>query len=650
MFKFSLVAICAILALSACGGGDETSTVAPAVDPLAAFSPALSEVPMDTIVNTKLLTQLDSIFDNLVANGLETQIDGVSVFKNSGDKFLPGKVAIGMSYLLINTPKTNPKFQEYLIGYRKIMDSTIDLTNDTWGIYYYMSALNKLRKADLLDQAVSPATLVKLKEKLDWRIFVKPADYTLINLPTNYYGVAFSVARLRFMLGWEDASASEALLQKVINHYKTFSAFGFSDETDGKGRFDRYSILLIGEICQRLIETGMKPSDADMELLKGWLRQSVDQVKLLMNPAGNGINFGRSLGSYADTALAEVLSAAAHLDVLTKEEKDLAYAFATRITAKYVEFWYDSEMKSLNLWTKGRRTDGYRGKSRILGENLSMAHQLIYTNTLWKADGYATKPPMSSSDFAAALDKLPQSTLTKFAGFDENAATYDRGLITYRDGYRVISLPMVNGAKDYHRTNPYFAIPHSYNMISGVADAQWPQLIPKFTIDNDKSLIPASYIKSITSQKAGNKLQVNFTLDGMDNTAGVEPLKDERITSATQYSFEPGQITRIDTYKPTAATQSLNKIELEFGTYSKAVTQTGNKFKFDSGDVTGFELEGLDTCTVADVSGNVDYNTPTGALQNSIRCSTGPVTLDKPLTIKWVLTYKSPSIASIFPR
>lgn len=600
----------------------------------------LSVGPMDTVVTTKLMPQLDAIFDNLNANGLETKIAGVSVFADNGDKFLVGKVAIGMSYLLLNTPRTDPKFATYLAGYRRLMDLTVDLTNDSFGIYYYVSALNQLNKAGLLAEAVSPATLAKLQTKLDWRVFVNPGSYTLIGLPTNYYGVAFSIARLRNLLGWESTAASEALLQKTIAHYKTFSAFGFSDETDGSGRFDRYSVLLIGEICQRLIETGMVIPDADMALLKTWLRQSVDLIKVNMNPAGNGFAYGRSLSAYGDTAFAEVLSAAAHLNVLTADEQQMAYAFATRISAKYVSFWYDKEMQSLNMWRNGRRTDSYRGESRILGENLSLAHQLIYTNNLWKADGFASKAPMSTAAFMAELDKLPRPTLTKFAGFDGDAATYDRGLVTYRDGYRVFSLPLVNGATTYHDDNSYFAIPYSYNLISGVADTQWPQLQARFTTDNNQVLIAASYFKNISVKETGTMLQVNYTLDGMDRVGSSAPVKDTRLTVTTQYTFEPGQITRVDTYTPTAATQSFTKIELEFGSHSGAVVQKGNNFTYATGDVSEFELNGLNSCVNADVRLDAKYNTPNGAFRAIVRCDSTNITLTKSMKIVWILKHK----------
>jgi hypothetical protein len=674
----SLIAGAALLA--ACGGGGGGGGVsfppiavnppapAPAppaetpVDPeVLAAQPKLSNKPMDDIVRENLLPTIDRLFEQVRAQGIKTVIQGQEVFApTSGDKFLPGKVAIGFSYLLLNTPPSDPKYQTYLDGYREIADITIDSTNDSWGIYYYMSALWKLKKAGLLDgasPAINAGTLDKLKTRLDWRAFVNPADYSLINLPTNYYGVAFSIARLRFLMGWEGPEASEALLQKMINHYKTFSAFGFSDETDGSGRFDRYSILLIGEIMQRLIETGMTVSAEDEASLKGWLRQSVDVIKARLNPAGNGVDFGRSLAGYADTAFAEVLSAAEHENVLTAEEKDIAYAFATRITAKYVEFWYDAEAGSLNMWNKGRRVDSYRGIARILGENLSLSHQLIYTNNLWKSAGYAQKPPVSTQTFLAYLDKLPRSTLTKFAGFDGQPATYDRGLVTYRDGLRVISLPVVNGAATYHRTNPYFAVPFSYNMLSGVADTRWPQLQPQFTFVNagtPQVLIPASYQKNLKVLDAGKVLVVNYEQDAMDRVVGTSsggnPFKDARITSSTAYTFEPGRITRVDTYTP-VGTLDIGKVELEFGSYSDGVTALGNnRFSYANGDVQGFEVEGLQDCAPVDVSANADYNTPTGALKTSIRCSAPAFSFSTPLTIKWVLKYRSTSVASISPR
>jgi hypothetical protein len=60
------------------------------------------------------------------------------------------------------------------------------MENDTWGIYYDIGALYKLKQAGLLARAVHPATLDLLRKKLDWRTFVRQPAFELIDLPTNY--------------------------------------------------------------------------------------------------------------------------------------------------------------------------------------------------------------------------------------------------------------------------------------------------------------------------------------------------------------------------------------------------------------------------------------------------------------------------------
>jgi len=642
----------ALVALAACStSSDDAQQLGDAGPPqgdagdagtLALSEPKLAGTPLNTIMTSKVLPQLDFLFNKLSVEKKDFTLDGTKAF-GGGDTFLPGKIAIGFSYLLLQTPQSDPKFAEYLKRYQDIADLTVDDTNKTWGIYYYMSAINKLKNAGLLDQAVTGTTLDKLKSSLVWRPFVNQTDYSLINLPTNYYGVAFSIARLREILGWDTTTDSQRLMDKMIEHYQTYSGeYGFSDETDGQGRFDRYSVLFIGEICQRLIETNMDVSAQ----LKSWLRKSVDVILMRLNPAGNGFDYGRSLGPYADTAFVEVLTAAEHLDVLTPAEKPVAYAFVTRVAAKYVEFWQDDTMQSVNLWDNGRRADGYRGKSRILGENLSLPHQLLYTNNIWNGDAYKDKAPMPTSDFVAYLDKLPRTSLTWFARGD-----YDRALVTYRDGLRIISLPLVNGGTTYHRLNPYFAVPYSYNMLSSAADSDYPHLQPKFTLGDGKQLIPAAFIKTVTTEESGTTLTVRYTQTEMDNVAAADPIKDTRIALATEYKFEPGQITRTDKYSPSpAGSVPLSAIAMEFASYSDHVTIDGKHFTYATGDVTSFEVSGLDTCTVKEVGTDPVYQTPTGSLQSSVVCATGPTTLEQPLTIQWVLKYRSPGVPSIVPK
>jgi hypothetical protein len=594
------------------------------------YVPPLATTPMNRIVQDNAYTQLDYFFKKLATEKEGIVMDGTSPFK-SGDKFLPGKVAAGLGHVLLNTAKDDPSLDQKLKDYRAIADMTVGMDNHTWGIYYYIGTLVKLKQAGLLERAVSPATLEKLRKQLDWRTFVTP-QWDLISLPTNYYGVAFSIARLRMMMGWEDDSAGKVLLEKMLTHYKKYSGqYGFSDETDGEGRFDRYSILLIAEICERFLETGLQPTDE----LKGLLRKAADIALNVSNTAGDGFSFGRSLGPYGETALVEILSVSAYLNVLTPEEKQYAYAFSSRVAARYMDFWYDPSMHSLDMWGKGRRTDTYRGKHRILGENFSLLHQLLSTNEMWNEAGFKDVQP--KADLQAWLDRnRPQFSVTTFAHGD-----YDRALAIFRDGKHVVSLNMINGGISQHDNSPYYPLPFAQGIVSGVADsgAAHPQLLPKFTMADGSQLIGAAWIKDIKTVKDGQRYTVTYRQDELDKLGKRSPVKDGRIKLQTTYQLEHDLMTRTDVYTPVGA-QEVEKVSLEFASFSDQATMKGNTVTFAQGDVTEYSVSGLQQCQSAPTNGSKDFMAPYGAMKTLVTCSTGKLTLKEPLTIKWSIKYQ----------
>ncbi|GJJ02815.1 hypothetical protein RugamoR64_33530 [Duganella rhizosphaerae] len=618
-FRLSLFALAAMLA----AGGAAAQTAANYVPPQAS-------APMNRIVQDNAYQQLDYFFKKLVAEKEAIVIDGYAPFK-AGDKFLPGKVAAGLGHVLLNSAKDDPALPQRLRDYRDIADMTVGMDNHTWGIYYYIGTLVKLKEAGLLERAVSPATLEKLRKQLDWRTFVTVPQYDLINLPTNYYGVAFSIARLRMLMGWEDDSGSKILLDKMLTHYRKYSGkFGFSDETDGEGRFDRYSILLIAEICERFLETGMEPTPE----LKGLLRKAADIALNVSNTAGDGFSFGRSLGPYGETALVEILSVSAYLDVLTAEEKQYAYAFSSRVAARYMDFWYDPSMHSLDMWGKGRRTDAYRGKHRILGENFSLLHQLIYTNDTWNKAGMKDAPP--KADLQAWLDKnRPQFSTTTFA-----QGEYDRALTVFRDGKHVVSLNIINGGISQHDNSPYYPLPFAPGIVSGIADSggAHPQLLPKFTMADGAQLIGTAWIKDIKTSQAGQRYTVSYRQDELDRLGKKSPVKDGRIKLQTTYTLEHGQLTRNDVYTPMGA-QEVEKITLEFASFSEQAAMDGGTVTFAKGDVGEYSVSGLQQCQVAPTNGSKDYMAPYGAMKTLVTCSTGKLTMKEPLTIKWTIKY-----------
>lgn len=587
--------------------------------------------PMNRTVETRMLPQTAVLLNKLLAEKRAMTFDGVKVFE-ADDKFLPGKIAIGLAYLVADTPRTDPKFKEYLAAYRQIADLTIDDTNDTWGIYYYVQALVMLREAGLLEQAVSPETLTKLKTKLDWRRFVRTDDLTLINLPNNYYGVAFSVARLRYNLGWEDASASEALLERTLDHYRKYSGeYGFADETAGEGRFDRYSVLLIGEIAHRLIEAGM-PATPEV---RQWLRRSVDLMLPRLNLRGEGFEYGRSIGTYGETAFLEVLTAAAKLDVLTPQEKTMAYAFSSRVAARYMDFWFDPKMGSVNMWEHGRRTDAYRGKHRILGENLSLGRQYIYTNAIWNELGFKDKAP--DPGYAAWLDKLPKRTVTWFA-----RGQNDRLVVTLRDatggkGGRVIALPIINGGESQHQNTPYYPIPSSPGLLQGVADGVFPQLLPRITLADGAQLAPLAYAEDVKVAEQGARTTVTYRQDQLDRLGQKAPVADDRFSVATTYVLEPGRIRRTDVFTPKPGV-AVKAVDLAFASFSGKATTKGGATTFGTGDVTGFKVEGL-TCSTRDLKDEKAYRAPTGAMTSLTSC-TGAAGATGPITVSWTIRYK----------
>jgi hypothetical protein len=608
------------------GAAHAGATPAP---PSSRYVAPLANVPMNQIIQQQLYPQLEYLFDKMASEKERVTIDGVEALK-SNDKFLQGKIASGLAHVLLNMRKDDPRLPERLRQFRDIADMTVDMDNHTWGIYYYLEALYQLKQAGLLEQAISPATLAKLRTSLDWHTFVT-AQFELIKLPTNYFGVAFSVARLRMLLGWEDESASLTLLDKMLKHYATYSGkFGFSDETPGEGRFDRYSILLIAEICERFIETGMPVTPE----LKALLRKSADIVLNIANTSGEGFTFGRSLGPYGETAALEILSVSAYLGVLTPEEKQYAYAYSNRIVAKYMDFWHNPAMHSVDMWEQGRRTDTYRAKHRILGENFSLSHQLIFTTEFWNQAGMKDAKP--KADLQAWLDKTrPRLSTTWFA-----QGEYDRALAVFRDKTHVLSLLMVNGGNSQYDNSPYYPLPFAAGIIAGTPDSgpDHAQLLPKFTLADGTQLLGTSYIKNIRSESHGKQVRVSYRQDELAKLGGKGPAKDGRIKLETTYTMEAGVITRTDTYTPTAP-QQVSRVSLEFASYSDAPTLQGKTVRFADGDVTSFEVAGLDSCEVEQTKGADPFRAPAGAMKTHLTCATSNFTFDRPLTIKWTLRY-----------
>jgi hypothetical protein len=580
------------------------------------------------VVEGRLRPQLEKLLVQLAKDGRAMKIDGVSVF-NGSDKFLPGKIALAWSDLITSLPAGDARVAKYLADFGRIAKLTSDDPNDTWGIYYYLSALVALDRDGHLKGTLDPLTLAKLRVRLDWRSFVDVDNYALIDHPNNYYCVAYAIARLRQKLGWEDGKGADHLYSEMTAHYRDHSGpYGFADETDGDGRFDRYSVLLAAEIAQRFMEVGDRPP----EEIIGWLRKSTEVMMMRLNSRGEGFEYGRSLGPYADTSVVEVVTAAAQLGLLDDQQKQLAYAYVSRAAERYVDFWTDASTGSVNLWDNERRTDRYRGKFRVLGENLSLGHQFIYTNAGWNSIGFRNRAPMPN--FKAALASLPQRSVTWFA-----RGEYDRLLLTWREGDRVLSLPLINGAESQHMHSPYFPIPFANGMLSGVADDDNPLLVPRFALADGTTLMPLAYFRDVKVDEKGGRTTITYRQTELDRMSGHAPVADDRISVKTTYTFERGLITRTDVYTP-ARKLAVKAIDLAFGSFSANPSTAGLTTRFANGAVQEFSVKGLDRCESAAAAGDKRYQAPYGPMASKVTCNSPAFDFVRPLTLSWRLKYR----------
>jgi hypothetical protein len=595
-----------------------------------------SKATFSNLVDQQLYSQLDQLTQKILADKKQMSLNGVKVFK-AKDPFLPGKIATGFGHLVIDKKNTPEELAQAIQNFSASADLSVDMEMHTWGIYYYLLALHDLHKANLLNSAVSAETLAKLKVKLDWKTFVTEPNYELIKLPTNYYGVAFGIARLRLLLGWEDEKASQGLLAKLLQHYDTHSGeFGFSDETDGEGRFDRYSILLIAEICERLIETDMEVPD-DLKLK---LRKAADIALALINQDGYGFTIGRSIGVYGETAMLEILATSAYLNVLTPSEKDYSYAFSTKVLNRYLNFWYNPKMQSIDLWEQGRKTDAYRGMHRILGENFSIIHQFISINKLWSKAGYdAITPKSDISDWVSKTQ--PAFKFTWFA-----RGEFDRALAIYRDKSTTFSLLLANGGAGQHGNSPYFPIPLATDIISGVADSSFThnQLIPTLSLADGSKLIGTAFLKNIKNVKTKKGYEISYQQDELTKIGAnnISPIKDKRIQVSTSYQLQSGYITRTDTYHASSPID-VNEITLSFASFSdKAIFKkaSGTNIQFKEGRVKNFSVSGFDQCLVKKIEDADGLKANYGAMKSNITCTKKAFTLEKPLKIQWRMHYQ----------
>ncbi|MBB4639529.1 hypothetical protein [Longimicrobium terrae] len=613
---FVMLGLCALCAAAGCASAGRAAAPPPA------------ERTMQGIIDDRVVPHLEHYFERIAAERGALAIDGVPAFSES-DHFVGGKVISSMAYVLERTPRGTPEFARRVEMMRGIVDFVSRQPGyATWNHLYAIKGLHRLERAGLLDDVAPDSILNRLRTQLDWRGFVDPTDLHLINLPTNYYGVAFGIARYRELLGWDRPGDSERILAKLLTHVREYSAEGYMDETPGDGRFDRYTVLIPSELAILLTatETPVPPMIRDM------LRRSSEIALQLANPRGDGFPYGRSIGLYGDLATVQVLSIAARLGVLTPEESAAAYAYNTRMVQKYADFWIDPAMRSVNMWDHGRRTDEYRNKGRILGENLSTAMQIVEAEEDWEAAGFTGAPS------AAALDRF-LAGLPRYRLFRFSTGEYERALLIARNGGRVIALPLISGARGYYASTPYLPAPAAVGSLETPPNTQLPHLVPRWTLADGGARMPVVYMRAIRTEERGDTLYLRVSQDALARVGDAAPRADSSMSVNTTFVFAPGSMERRDVFRA-ARPVTARALEMEFVTASSGGTARGGRVEFAAGPVASIEAWGAGEPVVEALSGPQALGGPNGPLRSHVRWNRANPTLGGSAEVRWRMTWR----------
>lgn len=586
---------------------------------------------MKALIYERLRPKMESLFWRTAQGGSDFVMEGVSVY-NERAQFVGGKVINMSCYVVLEFLRGTPDWQKGLETLKSVISMVSELPMETWGILNGITGLYRLKTAGLLEEAVEKETMESLKKSLDWRTFVDIDDhYRLIGKPTNYYGVAFGIAKYRELMGWENEGHSRVLLDRLMEHIHQYSGeLGYMDETAGDGRFDRYSILIPGEMISLIMATGMEAP----KKLRSMLRSSAEIFLHLAGEKGLGFAYGRSIGAYGDTAALEVLSAAAEAGaVYTGDEAEIAYGYSVRLMETMMDFWYDPDMQSVNMWEKGRRTDGYRNKNRILGENMSLFMQMVNTYEHWARAGWEEREV--SPELGRMLEGIEKHCFVRFA-----KGEYERGLAIVRDRGHVWSLPLIGGGKKYYATDPYLPIPQENLVLDQVPDLNHGNLVPELVMKDGRVLRPICYMKEIRTEERDGTFTVTYSQDEMCLMGGERPETGAGVKSVTRYIFEPGRIRRKDEFfvAPEASVEKIRLTQLVYSSRAK-VLEEEKRVIFGHGEVKSLTASGYDACRVEKTGENGDFDTPRGRLETKVTWETRESCHGEKLAVEWSLEY-----------
>lgn len=501
-------------------------------------------------------------FSQLVyAGGEETEFQGIKVLKEK-QNFVRGTIVNATAMLYVHYIRTNDERSErtYKALIYFLEGATANKCN-TWGKLSILRAMVALFDAGLLNKI--PSELIeKIIISTDYSDFLDKENIELIGYPSNYLQVALACALFREKLGFENDGFSEKIAKRFYKLLDT-SKDRWMDEAPPYRRYDRYSFIVSSELSDTFLAAN-KPFDG---FIADNLKLASEHCLFMANARGDGWNYGRSLSCHGDCAVAEVLSSALARGLIEEGKKDLAVAYISKILEKTINFWYDKERESFNIWWDGRSTNGYRQVERVMQVNLDMAIHLLSTLrnlTIAGVDAIIPNESFIPSPKAWTYDKIEFSS-------DENHVSE---AIVLRKDDRLAMLPLI-GLGHHIANSAYMPFPAICNEIEAAPEAHFPFLIPEYTIAS-KKYRPCQYYKAIKVTENSGIVKIS--------AVGKLALCEEKFPSESDIEFNT---TYIFDRNMISATFTVNS------DYQNARMVTGTHTDTTKIEVFGFQKEKL---------------------------------------------------------
>ncbi len=548
---------------------------------------------------------LNYLVQMMADGGKDTKWMGIHCL-NDKENFTGGALMLGTSQLFLYQKKTQPEKAELTWNHwLQFAEWAAQGKMATWGKLSALKSLWLLKQAGKWE-AIPGELLDKLKKLTEYHDFFDVETMKLRGHATNYLHVAMAVAGYREKLGFEVLGMSEKIFKLFLQQLRARSPEGWMDDSEGYGRFDRYSFLIHTELA----DTCHALEIPIPQQVKDGVCRSLKLLLELYNPQGDGIAYGRSLSAHGDLTAPEVVSTAAREGWLKEGQKDCAVQYCLAGIKKVLTFWFNREKQSFDLWFNGRTTNRYRQVHRIMEVNLDLCAQLIGTLHNMEQAGLAE---CSMEMELTQLKKELNCVKTTF--LDPQNSFY-----AVHTPQRIWQLPVV-GTGEWYQSPAYYPLPMAPQFVELPPEnpsdgSTLPVLLPLAELQDGRIVFPVQYFANSIVQTASGGIEICIKLDAMAVAGEKEPQPLENSGATLRYIFqEDGAVCAYFEY--VSEEVPIRTLHMQWMSQADLIEQIPEGALFEGGSVN---LKDWQMQPAESVDQQTDYFTPHGPGKWVIRC------------------------------